>query len=109
MLRESSQTHEQSINLNAIMQGGDAGGIEHATTLTAFAEAIVQRQPGVIEKARNDLIRVAGDEVMIDTAGVASNFERMVRIADSTGIIVGPLDAATEALQQTLGIDQFDY
>lgn len=89
------------------MHGGNAGDIEHAEELINFAEAIVQRDAGTIEKTRNNLIKVAGDEVMIDTAGVASNFERMVRIADSTGIIPGDLDTATDSLQRTLGIDQF--
>ena len=43
MLRASSETHQQSINLDAIMDGGDVGDIEHGTELSAFAEAIVSR------------------------------------------------------------------
>ena len=45
---------------------------------------------------------------MVDAAGVASNFERMVRIADATGI---PLDARMEALshevRDTLHLERF--
>lgn len=37
---------------------------------------------------------------MVDAAGVASNFERMVRIADSTGI---PLDERMAALSREVG------
>ena len=45
---------------------------------------------------------------LVDAAGVASNFERMVRIADATGI---PLDARMAALSQdvrdTLHLERF--
>ncbi len=36
--------------------------------------------------ARHAVIEGLSREAMVDAAGVASNFERMVRIADSTGI-----------------------
>ena len=36
--------------------------------------------------ARQAVIEVLSPAVMVDAAGVASNFERMVRIADATGI-----------------------
>ena len=47
--------------------------------------------------ARHAVIEVLSPEVMVDAAGVASNFERMVRIADATGI---QLDKRMEVLSQ---------
>ena len=47
--------------------------------------------------ARHAVIEVMSPEAMVDAAGVVSNFERMVRIADATGI---PLDARMAALSQ---------
>ncbi len=43
------------------------------------------------------MIEKLSPEAMVDAAGVASNFERMVRIADATGI---QLDKRMEVLSQ---------
>ena len=57
---------------------------------------------------RHAVIEVLSPGAMVDAAGVASNFERMVRIADATGI---PLDARMQALSQevrdTLRLERF--
>lgn len=47
--------------------------------------------------AGHAVIEVLSPEVMVDAAGVASNFERLVRIADATSI---QLDARMEVLSQ---------
>ena len=49
--------------------------------------------------ARHAVIEGLSPEAMVDAAGVASNFERMVRIADATGI---PLDERMEVLSQAV-------
>ena len=109
MLRESVESHEQKVDLNVLINGGDAGEIEHHEALIAFAEEIVTGDTQSIAKARENLIRAAGTDVMVDAAGVASNFQRMVRIADSTGIELGDdaVIAETAELRDSLGIDQF--
>ena len=109
MLRESVETHDQEVDLSVLLNGGNAGEIEHQHELTAFAEAIVGSDSGSITVARENLMRVAGSAVMVDAAGVASNFQRMVRIADSTGIELGDEAAIqqTEELRSTLGINKF--
>ena len=44
---------------------------------------------------------------MVDAAGVASNFERMVRIADSTGIELGDLlEQASADVRTALGLER---
>lgn len=90
------------------MHGGNAGEIDHANELAAFAEAILSRDSDTITYARNALIDVACHAAMTDAAGVASNFQHMVRIADSTGIILGDFDAPTAQMRQSLGIDKFN-
>ena len=61
-----------------------------------------------MQHTRHTLIETMGPAALVDTAGVASNFERMVRIADATGI---PLDERRQVLSQevrdTLYLERF--
>lgn len=107
MLRESSKTNADTINLDAVMTGEVDGNIVHADELVTFAEAIVSADTRSITLSREALIAVAGAAAMIDAAGVASNFQRMVRIADSTGITLGRFEQDTETLRDELGINEF--
>ena len=72
-------------------------GVEHGNLLIAFAEAIVWDDDVTLTHARHAVIEGLSPEAMMDAAGVASNFERMVRIADATGI---QLDERMEVLSQ---------
>jgi hypothetical protein len=63
-----------------------SSGVEHGKLLIAFAEAMVGDDDTALTHARHAVIEVLSPAAMVDAAGVASNFERMVRIADSTGI-----------------------
>ena len=91
MLRVSAQKTGREADLNLINGEDDAGqgDIEFAYELAGFAEALVGRDEAELAKARAALLAAAGPAVLVDTAGVAANFQRMVRIADSTGI---PID-----------------
>jgi hypothetical protein len=64
--------------------------VAHGAELVAFAEAIVTGDQ-TLAQSRTTVVETLGPETMVDAAGVASNFERMVRIADSTGIELGDL------------------
>jgi hypothetical protein len=64
----------------------DTSGVEHGNLLIAFAEALVGDDDVTLTHARHAVIEGLSPEAMVDAAGVASNFERMVRIADATGI-----------------------
>ncbi len=61
-----------------------------------------------LESARDDLAAAVGGAGVVDAAAVVGNFQRMVRIADGTGI---PLDApvamVSADLREELGIDAF--
>lgn len=107
MLRVSSQINSESVNLSAVMTGDDAGDIQYGAQLVAIAEAVVSRDPSQIRVAREALLETAGAAVLVDAVGVASNFQRMVRIADSTGIVLGDFESTTEDIRESLGINAF--
>jgi hypothetical protein len=109
MLRASSQTHDEAVELDAIVDGSVGSGIPNGEYLVGFAEAVVSRDLLAITAARDALTQAAGAEAMVDAAGVISNFQRMVRIADSTGIGLGGFEAVTEDIRESLGLEAFRH
>ena len=107
MLRASSQTHAESVDLNVVMSGEFAGDVPHGRELVALAEAVVSNDPDTVTPARDALVQAIGEAGMVDAVGVASNFQRMVRIADSTGITLGNFEAIIEDIRADLGINAF--
>lgn len=110
MLRVSSQTTNTEIDLHGI--DGDAEraalGIEFGAELMRLAEALARRDAAALPLARAALLRRAGAPVLVDAAGVAANFQRMVRIADSIGIPVDNLDTdVSRAVRATLRLESF--
>ena len=78
----------------------------HGAELVAFAEAIVTGAQ-TLAQSRAAVVETLGPEAMVDAAGVASNFERMVRIADSTGIELGDLlEQASADVRDALGLER---
>ncbi len=111
MLRASIQYSGADANLSGIADGAKAGdaGIEHGERLTAFADAAVRRDAAELSTARDALRAAAGSEILVDAAGVIGNFERMVRIADGTGIpLDGVVDALTSDVRGELGLENFE-
>ena len=111
MLSLSAEASQTDIDLQIVngAEGpanaeGSGGGVEFANELMKFAEAVASRDETTLTSARADLLRVAGNDVLVDAAGVAGNFQRMVRIADSTGI---PVDDRMGALSGNIQ-DQLD-
>ena len=107
MLRASSKTHAEQLNLSVVMTGTYAGDVAGGDALVAFAEAIVSADGERITTTREALVDALGVAAMVDAAGVASNFQRMVRIADSTGITLGGFETVTEDLRGELDINRF--
>lgn len=110
MLRASSQHTRSEVDLHGIE--GDAAaaaiGIAFGAELMRFAEAVARRDTAALPAARQALLDVAGPEVLVDAAGVAANFQRMVRIADSTGIPVDNLDTdLSREVRSVLSLEQF--
>jgi hypothetical protein len=109
LLRVSSESRDQAVDLRAVTGGESvASGVPGGEALCAFAEAVVGGEARAIASARERLRHELGDAALVDAAGVIGNFERMVRIADGTGI---PLDRAAALvsvdLRAELGIDRF--
>ena len=110
MLRVSSQNTNTDINLQGINGDAEAAatGVEYGAELMAFAEALARRDAAGLNHARQSLREAAGDEVLVDAAGVAANFQRMVRIADATGIPVDNMEAELgQSVRAELELERF--
>ena len=110
MLRVSAMNTETDVDLQGV--NGDAAsaakGIEYGAELMSFAESLAQRDDQALASARMTLQRVAGDKVIVDAAGVAANFQRMVRIADSIGIPFDNMQSDfVNSIQAELGLGRF--
>ena len=110
MLSLSADITESDVDLR--MVNGDetalAGDIRHGLVLMKFAEAVASRNEEALSHARQQLLQEAGAEVLVDAAAVAANFQRMVRIADSTGIPLDELSAAVSVgVRKELNLERF--
>ncbi|MFT5692147.1 MAG: hypothetical protein ACI92E_001478 [Oceanicoccus sp.] len=110
MLRVSAITTETDIDLQMI-NGSEAAatkGVEYGYELMKFAESFTSRNPTDLARDRHMLLEVAGEKVLVDAAGVAANFQRMVRIADSMGIPVDNMASTTsQEIRQELNLNRF--
>ena len=74
----------------------------------AFADALVAADEGALAAVRVALRAALGDEGFVDASAVASNFQRMVRIADATGIPLDtPVAAFSEDIREELDLARF--
>jgi len=110
MLRASALNNSVEVDIQSI--NGDLSsaetGIEFGPELLGFAEAVARRDSDAIEISRATLEKAAGQKVVIDAAGVAANFQRMVRIADSIGIPVDNMNTELgQSVRQELNLKRF--
>jgi hypothetical protein len=107
MLSLSADNSKQEVDLQVINGDGD-GGVPLGRELMLFAEALASGDDAALVSSREALLSLAGSDVLIDTAAVAANFQRMVRIADATGLpldeIVGTLSSP---IQDALDLRRF--
>lgn len=111
LLRASGQATGQAFDLHAVTQGTTTvrSGVAHEEILLALAEAMVSDEEEALAIARTHVRDELGPEALVDAAGVASNFERMVRIADATGIPLDSfLDEMTVDLRADLNLARFE-
>lgn len=110
MLSLSMQAKGEAVDLSGIVEGADAvdDRVLHGKTIARFGEAVLQGSDSTLEDARIALIEAVGGDGFVDAAGVVGHFERLVRVADATGI---PLDAAaaeaTIDIREDLGINTY--
>jgi hypothetical protein len=111
LLRASSELEGREVDVAAVTgraRDGAGGGVPQGELLVAFAEATVGTDDAALARARQSLLSGLGPAALVDAAAVTSNFERMVRIADATGIpLDAPVAALTSALRRELGIDRY--
>ncbi|MCH1555351.1 MAG: hypothetical protein L7T26_03890 [Pseudomonadales bacterium] len=110
MLRASAQATDTHIDLDALLGNESAAnlGIPHGQALLAFAEAFMSGDQHLLASARHSLLEASSPELVVEAAGVAANFQRMVRIADATGIPVDDMSAPGGiAIREALGLAAF--
>jgi hypothetical protein len=111
MLRVSANETESDIDINMIM-GSEAAShsdIQYARELVQFAGSLASRDESALKEARDALFSQAGPSVLVDVAGVAANFQRMVRIADAVGIPVDSNDnEMSNQVRSDLDLYKFD-
>lgn len=107
MLRGSSRSAGEDVNLQTIVAGSAVtSGVPGGEALVRFTDAVLT-DPADLPAARQALQATLGEAALVDAAGVIGNFQRMVRIADSTGIPVDGLMAErSEALRAELGLNE---
>ena len=105
----SARISGDDIDLAGIVGGETvATGIPGGRALLAFADTGLGDDAEAIADARQRVREELGERSMVDAAGVIANFQRMVRIAEGTGI---PLDervvAASAGLRDELGLNDY--
>lgn len=110
MLRASAMTTETEVDIQGINGDSSAAnvGLPFGEALMAFAESLVSRDEGALTRNRENLMAQAGSAVLIDAAGVAANFQRLVRIADSMGIPIDDMENELgKSVREELQLDRF--
>jgi hypothetical protein len=110
LLRASSEISGREVDLRAVTDGNRVAesGVVNAAALIALADGMVGDGEEALASARKRIIDEMGPAELVDAAAVASNFERMVRIADATGIpLDDPVEIMTSDVREDLGINRF--
>ena len=110
LLRESAQSEATSPNLNAVTDDQLDAGIPASQELRELTESLIKMEWGRLGEIRNRAAISIGLQEVTDALTVASAFNGITRVADSTGI---PLDDNTEvntgAMREETGIQLFEY
>ena len=110
MLRESVKLSGGSIDFDGLTDPSctEIRGVPNSHELLQFTNACLGDDAAALAATRQALVDNMGSGALVDTVGVISNFQRMVRIADATGI---PSDDAmlvmSEDLREQLGINRY--
>ncbi|MGI9331953.1 MAG: hypothetical protein ACR2RL_02240 [Gammaproteobacteria bacterium] len=106
MLRASGEIEGEAVDVGALI-GEAESHVPHGAVLLELAEAMVEGDESRLNEARQAVFEAQGPEAMVDAVGVAANFERMVRIADSTGIPLGDyMDRASSDVRRELDLER---
>ena len=108
------QTKSEIIDMTGLtdLKVGSLASVPNSKELIGFCDAFMSRNSGDLDHARTELLASLGEEAVVEVAGIVSNFQRMNRIANGTGIPIDP--AANEkgeerrnAMNDALGISAY--
>jgi hypothetical protein len=110
MLLVSAKNNEVKVDIQGVNGNEEAAGlgVGFGVELMKFAESLALDEEETLAIARERLVEEAGEAVLVDAAGVAANFQRMVRIADAIGIPVDDVnDQNRKQVWEELGLESF--
>jgi hypothetical protein len=110
MLRASVETEGVEVDYRGLAdaESAEESSVPGAGALVGLVEASLSAERDDAEAARERVRRELGSDALVDAAAVIGNFERMTRIADSTGIpLDAPVNVMTESIRAELGIDDY--
>ena len=101
MLSLSAAQNKTDVDLTMINgeKVNDGGGVPFGVQLMKFGESLAAGDEAALASSRQGLLNAAGPAVLVDTAAVAANFQRMVRLADAVAI---PVDNVTIAISKNV-------
>ncbi len=87
-------------------------GLPNSKSILGFCDAFMSQDESALAAARKLLVSEMGEAAMVDVAGIASNFQRMNRIADAIGIPAESTgnekaDAMKATLDEQLGTNKY--
>ena len=112
LLSVSSELTGQDTNLKAITQGSEVdSGVPQGMLLSRLVELTLdtsQDNTAALATVRQQLVDEMSTDALVDASAVIGNFQRMVRIADGTGIPLDkPVSIISAGLREELGYNQF--
>ena len=110
MLRESVKLSGGSIDFDGLTDPSctEIRGVPNSHELLQFTNACLGDDAAALAATRQALVDNMGSGALVDTVGVISNFQRMVRIADATGIpSADAMLVMSEDLREQLGINRY--
>jgi len=110
LLRASGQPDQKDYDLNSVTDDHADSGVDFGHWLRSLTEATIQNRWDDLAPIRDQADVAMGTQSMVDTLVVASGFNGITRVADSTGI---PLDENTQQMtidmRESTGIERFNY
>ena len=109
VLRASGQKDGEDFDINIVIGDGDGDvGVVHGALLLAFSDAVVGDDDAELNRLRQELVEVLGEEALVDAAGTVASFNAVVRVADATGIPIDEFKAepARQVLEE-IGFENF--
>lgn len=109
LLRASAKTAGREVDLRIVLgENREQSSVDQARALIDFVEGFMKRDSAELAGARQALAEEMGPVAMVDVAAVAAAFQRMVRIADSTGLpLDGPVIKMAQGIPEQLGLRRF--